>query len=95
MRGVWIVKAQDGGGGRGGERAEGEMVVWYSGDDPGCIASRMPHLDYNIGRRFTRIWIFGGGSAIPRCAHQAISATVKLEDTLRACLLTLQVANAV
>lgn len=37
VRRVWMVKA-----------TEGVLVVWYSGDDLGCIASRMPHLDYDI-----------------------------------------------
>lgn len=37
VRRVWMIKA-----------TEGVLVVWYSGDDLGYIASRMPHLDYDI-----------------------------------------------
>lgn len=70
------------------------LVVWYSGDDLGCIASRMPHLDYNIGRRFTRIWRYS--VADQRYLGYALikpsRPPVKLEDTLSvacslACLL--------
>lgn len=39
-----------------------------------------------VGRKFTRIWIFGSVSAVPTCVHQAISVTVKLQDTLSSVL---------
>lgn len=65
---VWMVKV-DGSEGKG-------LVVWYSGDDLGCIASRMPHLDYNIGHRFTRIWRYSVADQryLGIRAHQAIPA---------------------
>lgn len=77
VRRVWMVKAMGGGEGKG-------LVVWYSGDDLGCIASRMPHLDYNIGHRFTRIWRYSvADQRYPEYALIKPSRLpVKLEDTL-------------
>lgn len=68
----------------------GEGVVWYSGDDPGCIASRMPRLGYSVGPMEESLHVYGyiysvADQRYPHRgrAHQAISATVKLEDTLK------------